>query len=299
MILPERQLSSSSYRYGFNSPYAYAENDVISSIDVEGSEKFRVTMRAYIPFEEVVLDPLNYSGAAYVLSGYNQLKVHGDTRTEPVYDLKSAGFNGENGNTGYRVEITFIFDTDVQVGESPVDQNALKWNTGKSMVWGRKVKIDAYQDNGPGYKANKSYGPWVVLYEGYAGKEEMEVELFGKTSSVKAEGYKHLSFVLETEASIPGDVLKLWGMRIFPEIDTDLNIQALKSPSGEITIFGSTEWDGFPAIEVFFENLETGEVQLFENVVPDSPNDGINLAPGIGDEVKKATITFEAPSNKK
>ncbi|MBK7911439.1 RHS repeat-associated core domain-containing protein [Candidatus Pollutiaquabacter sp.] len=39
--------------YAWNSPYAFAENDVIRAIDLEGLEKYIVTARAFIPMEKV------------------------------------------------------------------------------------------------------------------------------------------------------------------------------------------------------------------------------------------------------
>jgi RHS repeat-associated protein len=79
--------------YPWNSPYAFAENDVVSSIDLEGLEKFRITARSFIP---------------------------PPTAPSPWYstNLKSANFKGDNRGsyelnaTSYRTEQKVIADFD-------------------------------------------------------------------------------------------------------------------------------------------------------------------------------------------
>lgn len=47
------QIDPLAAQYVHNSTYAYAENDVIRAIDLEGLEKYIVTFRAFIPQEKV------------------------------------------------------------------------------------------------------------------------------------------------------------------------------------------------------------------------------------------------------
>jgi RHS repeat-associated protein len=71
--------------YPHSSPYAFAENDVIRSIDLEGLEKYKVTARSFIPMaklENPWYTP-NFSAASFA----------GDNRT--AYDLNSKAYRTE------------------------------------------------------------------------------------------------------------------------------------------------------------------------------------------------------------
>jgi len=66
------QIDPLAQQYVHNSTYAYAENDVIRAIDLEGLEKYIVTFRAFIPQDKVRNpDPIR-----------NDMYYKGDNRTE-------------------------------------------------------------------------------------------------------------------------------------------------------------------------------------------------------------------------
>ncbi|MBI2795026.1 MAG: DUF3238 domain-containing protein [Ignavibacteria bacterium] len=82
-----------SKNYPWNSPYAFAENDVIRAIDLEGLEKYIVTVRSFIPMK--TLDNPSYS-----------------------LNFKSSSFGGDNrnyytvNNASYRTEQKVVADFD-------------------------------------------------------------------------------------------------------------------------------------------------------------------------------------------
>lgn len=79
--------------YPWNSTYAFAENDVIRCIDLEGLEKFSMIMNFFIPFDKVPVIP-------------DVMDVKGDNRG---FDL--SGKSDQN-----RVQVTFNFDIDDRKG---------------------------------------------------------------------------------------------------------------------------------------------------------------------------------------
>ncbi len=82
--------------YPWNSTYAFAENDVIRAIDLEGLEKYIVTARSFIPMATV----------------YNPLYI-------PYINDKTKSFGGDNryyytvNNASYRTEQKVVADFDV------------------------------------------------------------------------------------------------------------------------------------------------------------------------------------------
>lgn len=95
-------------KYAYNSTYAYAENDVIRAIDIEGLEKYIVTMRAFIP-QDKVSNPNPFSSNK-TFAGDNRMQYQANAtsyRTEQKvnadFDNKSLSVlnNTASGSTGY------------------------------------------------------------------------------------------------------------------------------------------------------------------------------------------------------
>ncbi len=94
--------------YVHNSTYAYAENDVIRAIDLEGLEKYIVTFRAFIPQKELA-NP-NPFGTSKSFAGDNRTSYQANTsayRTEQSVNMNfddqklSLISNRANGSIGY------------------------------------------------------------------------------------------------------------------------------------------------------------------------------------------------------
>ena len=86
--------------YPHSSPYAFAENDVISSIDLEGLEKYRVTARSFIPMATLTNPWYTPNFSASSFAGDNRLSYQLNTtafRTEQKvnvdFDNKSISYS--------------------------------------------------------------------------------------------------------------------------------------------------------------------------------------------------------------
>ena len=252
--------------FPWNSPYAFAENDVVRSIDLEGREKLIITVRAFIPYNEVALD-ITHIGDLFP----SQPAVHGDGARKFIYDLEAAGY-GEEGNEGYRVEYVINLDLDKKAGDNPV--------TGRSYRTGETSLFLLDQ-----------YGGRSTLWKGYAGDEEVEYEI-DASPLTDDNGQRTTNLRFTTSALVPIAYMK----DVFPAIDLSINIALTRNNSScDISCEGTAFLDGFPAIEMFLTNEDTGETRLIFGDSPNSPDDGINLMPFIGDKEidLKTGRTFE------
>ena len=81
--------------YPFLTPYAFAENDVIRCIDLDGLEKYEVSFRTFIPqkYVDVEIDPTQLVRNIHYHVGDNRVK----------YQF-TPSFNYDGGNVSYRSE---------------------------------------------------------------------------------------------------------------------------------------------------------------------------------------------------
>ncbi|MDQ0105042.1 RHS repeat-associated protein [Chitinophaga terrae (ex Kim and Jung 2007)] len=102
------QVDPLSPKYVHNSTYAYAENDVIRAIDIEGLEKYIVTMRAFIP-QKTIGNPNPFSSTK-TFAGDNRTQYQANAtnyRTQQSvkadFDNKSMSLqsNTASGSIGY------------------------------------------------------------------------------------------------------------------------------------------------------------------------------------------------------
>jgi RHS repeat-associated protein len=82
-------------KYPWNSVYAFAENDVVRCIDLDGLEKYEITFRTFIPqaYVNVEIDPTQVIRNIHYHVGDNRVK----------YQFNPP-FNYEGGNVSYRSE---------------------------------------------------------------------------------------------------------------------------------------------------------------------------------------------------
>lgn len=102
------QVDPLALKYVHNSTYAYAENDVIRAIDLEGLEKYIVTMRSFIP--QKTIDNPNPFSSNKTFAGDNRTQYQANAtsyRTEQSikadFDNKSMSLqnNTASGSIGY------------------------------------------------------------------------------------------------------------------------------------------------------------------------------------------------------
>ncbi len=193
--------------FPWNSSYAFAENDVISCIDLEGLEKYRVTIRTFLPFS-YVNEPIN--GAidkanvrTYVQ--YANVTAHGGYKSEQIFNINF-------------------------------------YNPGKSQYTSGTVPPTYEKENGKVFKYENGGlgddGTQVVMDEDMAGKKFADIHARVSTNNPAFFGAPAIDYNLYIELDIEGNY-RLKGM-----------------------------WDGFPAIEIFLENEETGNVDLLYSKIP-------------------------------
>ncbi|MDQ0110240.1 RHS repeat-associated protein [Chitinophaga terrae (ex Kim and Jung 2007)] len=262
-------------KYAYLSPYAYAENDVISSKDLDGLEKYRVTLRAYIPWEKVVLSVVNYSAGFTTLHNY---AVHGDNRFVAAYDLKKLGYDGTLGNEGFRVQYQFDVDIDAEKGKemSPILKEA-----GLTKVYSRWK----WQDN---YK------------EIWSGKTTDEYnKISANITQYRSEGdNSNFTVNVKVDSRFPYTDYPFWG---FPSINVNMFLKFDKNKKTEAVRFSvESIVDGFPALEGFIERVDKPSEPInFLDWKPTAGWKGINLFPVLGDQrVENKDIPLPDNSNK-
>jgi RHS repeat-associated protein len=88
------QVDPLASKYVHNSTYAYAENDVIRAIDIEGLEKYVVTMRAFIP-QEKVYNPKPWSDNK-TFAGDNRREYQSNTTAYRTQQSIKADFDNKS-----------------------------------------------------------------------------------------------------------------------------------------------------------------------------------------------------------
>jgi RHS repeat-associated protein len=76
--------------YPWNSPYAFAENEPISNIDLDGLEKYKVTIRTFLPYTYVwepqssdIIDKANTRWYPQ----YRNVEAHGGFKSEQQFEV--------------------------------------------------------------------------------------------------------------------------------------------------------------------------------------------------------------------
>ena len=233
--------------YAWNSTYAFAENESISNIDLDGLEKYKVTIRTFLPYTYVwepqskdIIDKANTRWYPQ----YRNVEAHGGYKSEQQFNV-----DFYSGTSSYISPFTpGTYSKDVRTGIVEFDNN-----------------------EGLGDK-----GTMATMIDGNA---NIHAKIATKNPS--------------TPTLLPT-----------PAIDYNLNISVTKD--GTWMLNGI--WDGFPSLEVYLENLETGQVDLihFDNTSDagkdlkngSNPAEIMNLFPIRGDvEIKKSGHIGEHPQH--
>ena len=192
--------------YPWNSSYAFAENEPISNIDLDVLEKYKVTVRTFLPYT-YVWEPQS-----------SDIIDEANTRWYPQY--KNVEAHG-----GFKSEQQFNVDFD----------------------GGTNIYLSPFT---PGtFSKNLKTGELKYFDNGGLGDDEIMTSMYTDRANIHAEiGTKNPA----TPAWLPT-----------PAINYRLNISVMKDGTWLL----SGMWDGFPALEVFLEDLETGQVDLihFDN----------------------------------
>jgi len=227
--------------YPGNSQYAFAENDLISCIDLEGLEKYKVTMRTFLPYTYVwepqsdnIIDMANTRWYPQ----YNDVMVHG----------------------GYKSEQQFYIDFDKN--KTSYVPGPMHPTVSKDLTTGN-VMVDR----------NKGLG-------------DKGTQIEGRGTSAYIDAY-----ISTSNPATP------WWL---PTPAIDYSLFMVVNKDGSYSLNGT--WDGFPALEVFMENLETGQVDLiyFNNTSDagkelndrNNPAEILNLMPAKGDQNVSKTGTM-------
>jgi hypothetical protein len=224
--------------YPWNSTYAFAENEPISNVDLDGLEKYKITIRTFLPYTWVTEPQANV-----IIDKAN-------TRWYPQYHNVEA-------HGGYKTEQQFVVDFDA--GQYTYLSPFLPTTYSKNIVT-NEVKV--FENEGLGDK--------------------------GTNVTSTLSGFARIEAVISSKNPATPTWLPT------PTIDYNLKIGIHKR--GMWSIDG--DWDGFPAIEIFLEDMNTGKVDLlhFDNTsdagvdlpVGKNPEEIINLFPILGDvEIRK------------
>ena len=216
--------------YPWNSPYSFAENEPISNIDLDGLEKYKVTIRTFLPYayvwEPQAKDLIDKANTRWYPQ-YRNVEAHGGYKSQQEFNI-----DFYNGTTTYSTSVPITFSKDLT---------------------NKKV-----------YAENNTSSRTEVLTKNFEDKANINTEF--STANPATPWY------LPT-----------------PAIDYNFSISVQKD--GLYTLKG--KWDGFPAIEIFIENTETGQVDLIEFQKPsdagkdlkngNNPKQILNLFPILGD----------------
>ncbi|OJW31012.1 MAG: hypothetical protein BGO54_07570 [Sphingobacteriales bacterium 46-32] len=235
------------YEYPWNSSYAFAENEPITNIDLDGLEKYKVTVRTFLPYTYVT-EPT----AKYMIDKAN-------TRWYPQY--KNVEAHG-----GYKSEQQFEIDFDA----------------------GKYTYLSPFVPTT--YSKNLMTGEVMADENAGLGDEQTKI------------GYSSMINMARIEAVISTKNPAMPGWFPTPSIDYNLTIDVHKR--GMWGIRGT--WDGFPALEIFLEDMKTGKVDLlyFDNTSDagtdllkgKNPEEINNLFDIVGDvEINKIGKIGESP----
>lgn len=193
--------------YPWNSTYAFAENDVIRSIDLDGLEKYIVTVRTFLPYN-------------YVVEPFSSDKLIDEANMRSYAQLHNVDMHG-----GYKSEQKFTFDFDKrEAAFSPV-----------------KVPNTFQKDLSTG-KVTQFTNP-----------------ANGSTAGASAQFIRDDAAIGSSEQSVSNPAFhlqKFWMSA--PAIDYSFDFTLYKS--GLYT--GYLQWDGFPAIEIFIEDITNNKTDL-------------------------------------
>jgi RHS repeat-associated protein len=192
--------------YPWNSMYAFAENEPISNIDLDGLEKYKVTIRTFLPYtyvwEPQAKDFIDKANTRWYPQ-YKNVEAHGGFKSEQQFNVD--------------------FDAGTNTYLSPFTPGTFSKNLSTGKV--------EYDDN----EGLNDGGTMTKMFENRA-------NIFAEISTKNP----------ATPSVMPT-----------PAIDYGLNISVMKD--GTWILNG--KWDGFPALEIFIEDQETGQVDLmhFDN----------------------------------
>ena len=234
--------------YPWNSPYAFAENEPISNIDIDGLERYKITMNLFIPFKTVPIAP-----APPPIPG--TVTVKGDNR-----NLDASGTSPHN-----RVSFDFNIDLD----NPQATQFQVNTTIGETK-----------------YYLETIFGT-ATLWTGRARLGEEIKQTFTSTVTTNGDLVTvSIDYTFECKIPFPiGNLPVVGKINPAPAIDGSGNITFTKNTkTGEVTLSQTHNVDGFPANEYVAKNLDnntTTPLLLFE---PDDKTDAINLFQVVGDE---------------
>ena len=238
-----------SREYPWNSSFAFAENSPIEFIDLDGLEKFKISMNLFIPFKTVPVAP-----APPPIPG--AITVKGDNR-----NLDASGTNPHN-----RVSISFIVDLS--------NPQATQFQT--------NISIGETK-----YYLEMPFSPDMTIWSGRAelGKE-VNANFTRSVTVNEKETVTTINYSFECLIPFPfRDVPLLDGVNPAPAIDGSGTFIFIKNKqTGEVKFNQTHNVDGFPANEYVAQNLDNNTITPLLLFQPDDKTDAINLLPLVGDK---------------
>ncbi|MBS1606947.1 MAG: DUF3238 domain-containing protein [Bacteroidetes bacterium] len=187
--------------YPWNSAYAFAENEPGSNIDLDGLEKYKVTIRTFLPYtyvwEPQAKDMIDKANTRWYPQ-YRNVEAHGGFKSEKQFDIDF--YSGKTTYLPSPVPLTFS----------------------KNL---KTKEVRSFHNEGLGDE-------WTMTNQ------------FENRANIYAE-------ISTKNPATPGYLPT-------PGIDYGLNISVMKD--GTYSLDGT--WDGFPALEIFLEDMETKQVEL-------------------------------------
>ncbi len=248
--------------YPWNSPYSFAEGDVIRSIDLDGLEKFDMTFNLFIPFDKVLIAPpipIRIGPRAPRLGPFpnpiNRIGIY--VPTPPVYvhgDNRSFDLSGKSDK--FRVQAKLSFDVD-NMQSGTMDR---KVNTNESVY---------FTDVGDYHK--------VIYRKTAKDGDGANAKFTAKVFDVGNLRYVRIDLTLSGNIPFPGPINPSPTINISGSIYLTKNLK-----TGEITYSSTINLDGFPASE-FFVSVDGGSPIPILLYTPTSEVEASSLLPVLGD----------------